>query len=422
MNQANPWPKGPVRPLALPAAALAADPAGAAALLDEALGDGAVIALPAPGEEEALAAALAPQAPPGPAVVIGSGGSAGGRRWVQLGVAGLETAADGLGQWLLAQGLDPATCLWLDPLPLHHVSGLMPWLRARRLGGRLRWLAPALLRDPAALAAACPLPADQPALLSLVPTQLRRLLEHRAGEDWLRGCRVIWVGGAALPQDLAECCRRLELPLSPCYGSSETSAMVTALTPQRFLAGESGCGASLPHAQLRIDPASGAVQVRAASLALGEHAAGHFQPLPLDEGWWSSGDLGRWGEAGGLELLGRCDGAINSGGETVFPEQVERRLMAAARDAGLPLRHLLLLAEPDSLWGERLVALVRAERSAPHATHAALIPPLVALAAALPPSQRPRRWLACPELAPSPLGKWQRGRWRDWLQQRPVGS
>jgi O-succinylbenzoic acid--CoA ligase len=209
--------------------------------------------------------------------------------------------------------------------------------------------------------------------------------------------------------------------------------MVTALAPARFLAGESGCGTALPHAQLRIDPASGAVQVRATSLALGEHAAGRFQPLPLDEGWWSSGDLGRWGGAGGLELLGRCDGAINSGGETVFPEQVELRLTAAAREAGLPLRHLLLLAEPDPLWGERLVALVRAEGSAPSVVggpdgaplggpdipEAALIPPLAALAAALPPSQRPRRWLACPELAPSPLGKWQRGRWLDWLQQRP---
>jgi O-succinylbenzoic acid--CoA ligase len=417
-----------VRPLALLAEAVAADPAVAAALLEQALGDGSVIALPAPGEEAALAAALASEAPPGPAVVVGSGGSAGGRRWVQLGVAGLEAAADGLGQWLQEQGVDPASCLWLDPLPPYHVSGLMPWLRARRLGGRLRWLAPALLRDPAALADACPLPADQPALLSLVPTQLRRLLEHRAGEDWLRCCRVIWVGGAALPQDLAECCRRLELPLSPCYGSSETGAMVTALAPARFLAGESGCGAALPHAQLRIDPASGAVQVRAASLALGEHVAGRFQPLPLDEGWWSSGDLGRWGEAGGLELLGRGDGAINSGGETVFPEQVELRLTAAARDAGLPLRHLLLLAEPDPLWGERLVALVRAERSGPldvvapqGSPDAALIPPLMALAVALPPSQRPRRWLACPELAPSLLGKWQRQRWREWLQQGPEG-
>jgi O-succinylbenzoic acid--CoA ligase len=123
----------------------------------------------------------------------------------------------------------------------------------------------------------------------------------------------------------------------------------------------------------------------------------------------------------------------------VFPEQVELRLLAAAREAGLPLRHLLLLAEPDPLWGERLVALVRAERSAPivvvtsdggpdgdplgapDSPEAALISPLEILAAALPPSQRPRRWLACPELAPSPLGKWPRRRWREWLQQRPEG-
>jgi O-succinylbenzoic acid--CoA ligase len=416
-----------VRPLALPAAAAAADPALAAALLEQGLDAGAVIALPAPAEAAAMAAAMAPQAPPGPAVVLGSGGSAGGRRWVQLGVAGLEAAADGLGQWLLAQGVDPAACQWLDPLPLHHVSGLMPWLRARRLGGRLRWLAPALLRDPAALAAACPLPVDQPALLSLVPTQLRRLLEHGAGAEWLQGCRLIWVGGAALPQDLADRCRRLRLPISPCYGSSETGAMVTALAPELFLAGQAGCGAALPHAQLRIDPASAAVQVRAASLALGEHAAGRFQPLPLAAGWWSSGDLGRWGEGGSLELLGRCDGAISSGGETVFPEQVELQLTAAARQAGLPLRHLLLLAEPDPLWGERLVALVRAEGparsggAAPAGAAGALIAPLVALAAALPPSQRPRRWLACPELAPSPLGKWERQRWRDWLQRSQAG-
>ena len=175
------WPRGSVRPLALLAEAVAADPAVAAALLEQAMGDGTVIALPAPGEAAALAGALASEAPPGPAVVVGSGGSAGGRRWVQLGVAGLEAAADGLGQWLLEQGLDPATCLWLDPLPLHHVSGLMPWLRARRLGGRLRWLAPALLRDPAALAAACPLPADQPALL-----KTRQRLHHAAAKTLWR--------------------------------------------------------------------------------------------------------------------------------------------------------------------------------------------------------------------------------------------
>jgi O-succinylbenzoic acid--CoA ligase len=388
----------------------AVDPAAAAERLASRLAAGEVVPLPAPGEEGPLAAALAAGAPAGPAVVLGSGGSSGGRRWMQLDLAGLEAAADGVGRWLAGQAIDPAACLCLNPLPLHHVSGLMPWLRARRWGAGLRWLAPALLRDPAALAEACPLPTDRPVLLSLVPTQLGRLLGRPEGAAWLAGCRLIWLGGAALPPELAAEGRRLGLPLAPCYGSTETGAMVAALAPERFLAGEAGCGPALPHAALRLDPASGAVQVRSASLAVGEHAAGCFQPLPLAAGWWSSGDRGRFGPHGGLELLGRFDGAISSGGETVFPEQVEQALAAAARAAGLPLRHLLLLAEPDPLWGERLVALVRAE-AAGDAAAAALIPALTALAAALPPSQRPRRWLACADLAPTALGKWQRAAW-----------
>lgn len=420
-----PAPSGaqPARLLSLSATS-AADPAAAVLRLQEALGAGAVVALPGPGEEAALAAALAPLAPAGPAVVLGSGGSRGGRRWMQLPLVGLEAAADGLAVWLRRQGLDPAACLVLDPLPLHHVSGLLPWLRARRWGASLRWLAPELMRDPAALAAACPLSGEPPALLSLVPIQLRRLLESPEGVVWLRSCGLIWVGGAALPGDLASRCRELALPLAPCYGSTETGAMVAALEPARFLAGEGGCGMALPHGALRIDPGSGAVQVCAASLAAGEHRDGRFLPLALDGGWWSSGDLGRWGEAGGLELLGRLDGAINSGGETVFPEQVEAQLVAAARARGLPLRHLLLLGEADPLWGERLVALVRAETDAMAASgdpaallmaSELLIPCLQELVAAFPPSQRPRRWLACPELAPSALGKWQRRQWQAWL-------
>jgi O-succinylbenzoic acid--CoA ligase len=413
--------RGPVHPLALSAAAALADPARAAAALEGQLREESVVALPAPGEEGALEAALAAECPPGPAVVLGSGGSAGGRRWVQLPLAALEAAADGLGEWLGRHGLDPASCDCLDPLPVHHVSGLMPWLRAKRWGARLRWLPAPLLRDPAALAAACPLRPDRPALLSLVPTQLRRLLERPEGATWLGNCGLIWVGGAALPEDLAAEGRRLGLPLSPCYGSSETAAMVAALAPTRFQAGERGCGPALPHAELSIDPANGAVRVRGANLAVGEHRGGRFRPLPLQAGgWWSSGDRGRWGAAGGLELLGRLDGAINSGGETVFPEQVEVQLRALARQAGLPLGQLLVMAEPDPLWGERLVALVRAdpEDPDPRAAARSLLPALNALAEVLPPCQRPRRWLACPELAPTSLGKWQRQRWRLWLEKR----
>jgi O-succinylbenzoic acid--CoA ligase len=89
------------------------------------------------------------------------------------------------------------------------------------------------------------------------------------------------------------------------------------------------------------------------------------------------------------------------------------------------VQELLLLAETDPLWGERLVALVRLQAT----TQAALtgvteqeeLNELAALARALPPSQRPGRWLSCPSLAPSASGKWELAHWRAWLQSQSTG-
>jgi O-succinylbenzoic acid--CoA ligase len=404
---------------------LAGEPAAGAAALEQAWSQGRVVALAGPGEQERLAEALRQHGSAAalgqalaaglPAVLLGSGGSAGERRWCLQPLAHLQASAAASARWLAAQGLDPAACLHLNPLPLHHVSGLLPLLRARHGGGQVRWLAPALLRQPAALLEAVPLPPDRPAVLSLVPTQLARLLAEPAGVAWLRGCAVIWVGGAALPAELARQARAEGLPLAPCYGATETAAMVCALPPQRFLAGEQGCGPPLDDVALQLAESDGAVEVRSERLALGWLEAGGLRPLPLSpEGWWRSGDAGRLGAAG-LEVLGRLDGAISSGGETVFPEQLEARLRAQARAQGLPLEAVLLLGVDEALWGQRLVALVRAQAGA---DAAALVAALQQLVADWPAAERPHTWWPCPELAPSEAGKWQRGRWREWLGGR----
>jgi o-succinylbenzoate---CoA ligase len=395
--------------------------------------EGRIVPLAAAVEREqlALAAAVGPgglgplERRWGPGVVLGSGGSRGGgasgRRWCLLPLERLQASAAATGQWLEGLGIDPAACLHLNPLPLHHVSGLLPWLRARQWGAAHRRLAPAWMRQPALLAEAAPLPRHRPVLLSLVPTQLQRLLDHPAGEDWLRRLALIWVGGAPLPPELAARARAAGLPLAPCYGATETAAMVTALAPGRFLAGAAGCGQPLPGVELRL-AAGGALELRCGRLSPGWLEAGRLRPLPLDRrGWWPSGDAGRLGPEG-LELLGRLDGAIHTGGETVFPEQLEQRLLAAAAAAGLPLQAVLLLAVPDREWGQRLVALVRPRPAAKAAERSAvLLAGLEQLVARWAPAERPRRWLLCPALAPSALGKWQRGHWQRWLQALEAG-
>ncbi len=405
----------------------AARPEALVAGLEQAWREDRLVGLCAEQERELLGAALAGSALTGAAVVVGSGGSAGHRRWCLQPLTHLEASAVATGQWLQSIGLDPSATLQLNPLPLHHVSGLMPLVRSRVWGTPWRWLPPELMRRPRELAEAFPLPADRGTLLSLVPTQLERLMAAEEGRAWLRCCTVVWVGGAALSPESAARARAAEIRLSPCYGASETAAMVAALPPERFLEGEGGCGQALADVQLRLDP-DGALLVRTGRLSPGCLESGQLQPLELQGAWWRSGDGARVGPAG-LEILGRLDGAISSGGETVFPEQVEARLLGWAQAEGVPLARVLLLPKADPLWGQRLVALVRhggGSGSPGPETDAATMEVLIAdcrrLAQRLPPAQRPQHWLACPELAPNGLGKWERGRWSGWLLQSCDGG
>ena len=94
----------------------------------------------------------------------------------------------------------------------------------------------------------------------------------------------------------------------------------------------------------------------------------------------------------------------------MFPEQLEQRLMAALQAASLPVSAVLLLAVDDPEWGQRLVALVGS-------SDPAVLQRLEALTRPWPAAETPQRWLLCPELAPSALGKWQRQRWREWLKR-----
>ena len=210
------------------------DPAVLAAAVLNLRRNGGVLALAAPQEESLLRHVL-PDAWPAalaalePALVLGTGGSSGARRWCVQPLDHLQVSVEGCGQWLQGIGVDPARCQLFNPLPLHHISGLMPLLRSASWGSEHRGLPPALLREPSRLRAEAMPAADRPALLSLVPTQLQRLLADAEGRRWLGAFALIWVGGAALPQTLAETCRQQGLRLSPCYGSTETAALVAAL-------------------------------------------------------------------------------------------------------------------------------------------------------------------------------------------------
>ncbi len=226
-------------------------------------------------------------------------------------------------------------------LPLHHVSGLMAWMRTVLTGGTyLPWSWKVL---EAGERSALPAVGGE-WFLSLVPTQLQRLLGDREAEDWLRGFRAIFVGGGPAWPELIEAGVRARLPLAFSYGMTETAAMVTALRPEEFLAGGRGCGSPLPHAWIALAD-EGRIAIEGASLFRG------YWPESRPEGAWLTEDLGRFDDHGSLHVLGRRDALIITGGEKVDPAEVEAALRATGRFADVAV-----IGVPDAEWGEIVVA------------------------------------------------------------------
>ncbi|MSU70196.1 MAG: o-succinylbenzoate--CoA ligase [Opitutaceae bacterium] len=233
-------------------------------------------------------------------------------------------------------------------LPLHHVSGLMAWMRCALTGGSYE---PWPWRDLAA--------GHRPAInrnhwfLSLVPTQLQRLLASAESVAWLRKFRAVFVGGGPAWPDLAVAAARAKLPVSFTYGMTETAAMVAALPPGEFLKGIRDCGPPLPHARVIITP-EGSVSVSGESVFRG------YWPEWREERNFLSADLGQLDKRGHLRILGRNDAMIITGGKKVAPPEIEAALRATGE-----FTDVAVLGVPDGEWGQAAVAFYPAKGRQP---------------------------------------------------------
>ncbi|MEM9226695.1 MAG: AMP-binding protein [Verrucomicrobiota bacterium] len=284
-------------------------------------------------EREQFTALDLSQAPLGH-LMIPTGGTGGTVKFVMHNWQTLTAAAEGY-----ACFYDTAVVNAWCTLPLHHVSGLMQAVRSFVTGGQL------LLADYRDLDAHHEM--DRSTFhLSLVPTQLRRILEQKGGVDWLRGFGLILIGGAGMPEDLATHARDEQLPLSPSYGMTETAAVVAAQKPTDFMAGHRLAGELLPHAHASIT--DGEVILHGQSLFRGYYPA---TPAPCAR--FATGDDGELDSEGHLLVHGRRDRFINTGGEKVDPRLVETAICQL-----YPQAEVLVVGQPDADWGERVMAIL----------------------------------------------------------------
>jgi O-succinylbenzoic acid--CoA ligase len=342
-----------------------------------------------------------------PLIMIPTGGSGGQIKFAMHPWVNLVNSAEGF-----RSEFNLATIHSYCVLPLCHVSGLMQVVRTLISGGQLivqpyqqlkaqvqtydrsreKTLLKAFPANFLLSPASTQLLPDRPWFLSLVPTQLAWLLKFAGSRDWLQQFAGILLGGAPPWEQLLRDARARGLAIALTYGMTETASQIATLHPEEFLKGNNSVGKVLPHAAVSFDSRQ-QIQIKATSLFWG-----YYPELRQGEEW-NTQDLGYIDDNFDLYIQGRSDRVIISGGENVFPQEVEQ----AIKNTGL-VQDVHVFGMPDPHWG----ALVTA-KYVPHP--GGLIPSSLELKLQeklrreLSPYKVPRSWMMVEEIQRNDQGK-----------------
>jgi o-succinylbenzoate---CoA ligase len=271
----------------------------------------------------------------GIAAVVATSGTTGAPKAAELTAAGIEASARAVSAALDAGPGDQ----WLACVGMHSVAGLAIVARAWHAG------LPMEVHDRFDAHAVAHASRAGATLVSLVPTMLARLLDAGAG---LARFRRILLGGAPAPAALLERAERAGATLVRTYGLTET------------FGGVAHDGHPLDGVELAISH-GGEIEIRGPMVLRRYRLDPEGTRAALRDGWLRTADLGRIGPDGRLEVLGRRDDLVITGGVNVHPLEVEAVLGRHPAVADVAVG-----AAADLEWGQRLVAyVVPADRGLP---------------------------------------------------------
>ena len=295
---------------------------------------------------------VSPIDPGTPAVILFTSGTGGPPKAAVLTHANLKASVDA---W--AFRLEPRTTdRWLVCLPLFHIAGLAIVARADS------WGLPLLVHsgfDAAAVDAAIDCGISH---LSLVPQMLDRLLEHRGGRDVPESLRGVLVGGGPVDVSGLARARSVGMELIITYGMTETASGVASGTLASDGAEQLPRLYPLEGATLSIDRSTsgtgdiGEIVVHGAMVSPGYVEDGRLPARARrghTVGTFHSGDFGSLEADGGLVIADRRDDLIISGGENIYPAEVERVLRSHRSIADA-----VVVGRPDARWGEVPIAVI----------------------------------------------------------------
>lgn len=244
---------------------------------------------------------------------------------------------------------------WLSSLPLYHVGGLAVLFRSCLYGTAV------VLHDRFDVDAFNhSLDTQAITLTSLVPTMLYRLLPTR--DRWPASLRLVLLGGAAASPELLAEALAAGVPVATTYGLTEAASQVATLLPAGVRRKPGSVGRPLLFNHIRIvseegqeQPAGtyGEVVVSGRTVMTGYYENPDATAGTLRDGELFTGDIGYLDEDGDLWLVQRRSDIIVSGGENVYPAEVEAILRQHPA-----VRAACVVGVPHPEWGEQVAALV----------------------------------------------------------------
>jgi O-succinylbenzoic acid--CoA ligase len=268
---------------------------------------------------------------------------------------------------------------WLLCLPLCHIGGLSILFRACLEGAGVH-----LLENFAVDRVKAALDGGSVTLVSLVPTMLLRVMEARGWRALPAAVRLVLLGGSAAPANLLKRCLAAGVPVAATYGLTEAASQVATATLEETRRKPGAAGKALDGVSLRIARIGEADGAEALAGEVGEIwlagptvMAGYLEDLslrasagseaifargaeiaavaslPRNDMWLATGDLGYLDADGDLWVVQRRADLIVTGGENVYPAEVEAALLAHAS-----VREACVVGVPDEAWGQVVAAAV----------------------------------------------------------------
>ena len=245
---------------------------------------------------------------------------------------------------------------WLAAVPLFHISGLSILMRSVIYGMSVviheRF-------DPAAANRA--IQEQGVTIVSVVSNMLARMLDELNGRRYPDSFRCMLLGGGPAPRPLLEACRDQDIPVFQTYGMTETASQIVTLPPEFSLTKLGSAGKPLFLSELRImkDGAvappyiEGEIEVRGPNVTKGYLNRPDATAKAIRDGWLATGDVGYVDEEGFLYVLDRRNDLIISGGENVYPAEIEAVLLShpAVAEAGVTGMN-------NEVWGQVPLAFV----------------------------------------------------------------